>query len=268
MNEANIGPRVGVGRTAEIFQYGPGCILKLYREGWTEAQAKNEFENTLHVSQTTGLPVPKVFEMVVYEGRPGIVFELVEGQPLTALLLRKPWKIKWGARLLAELHARVHSHRSDRLPPLKASVEHRVTGSKNVDPNVKKLVLDTLRTVANDNTICHGDFHPDNVLVGAGGICIIDWANSTAGSNIYDFARTTILLRIGIPEETSLLKRFLIRGIQTRFARIYEAKYRSLVEVNGKEFEDWKLIAALDRLTEGIDAERNALTTTLGYVPM
>ena len=262
MIATSIGPKIGAGRTAEIFEFGPGRILKLFRADWTEAQAKIEYENTLCADQA-GLPVPKAFEMGMYEGRPGIVLERLEGQPLTDLLLAKPWKVKWGARLLAELHARVHGSRSDLLPRLKDVVEGLVSDSKDVDQHVNASALEMLRNLAYDDTICHGDFHPDNILVGPAGIHIIDWANATAGSRVYDFARTLIVLRIGIPEETGGWRRIAIRGLQTRFARIYAAEYRSLMDVGCKEFAQWTSIAVAVRLAEGIEAERKVLMTML-----
>jgi len=258
----DIGPKIAAGRTAEVFLYGPGRVLKLFREDWGQALAQIEFENTRHANQL-GLRAPKVFEISTFNGRPGIVFEFAEGETLTSLILKEPWKMVWGGRLLARLHAGIHDNRSDLFPPLKIGLERRLVEYPNIEPWAKTQALEMLRTAPDDNVICHGDFHPDNVLVCDESIVIIDWPTALSGSGIYDFARTALLLKIGMPEETRLPRRMAIRVFQAWLARIYVAAYQSTVTITRDDFARWTFIAAAVRLAEGIPAEREFLMATM-----
>ncbi len=264
MDSACIGTKLAVGRTAEVFHFGPDRVLKLYREGCPEAVARTEYENTLCVHRL-GLPVPQVFEVGASDGRHGIVMELVEGESLTAIVLRAPWKIKWAAGLLAELHARVHSHRTDQLPSLKICLGRRLAESTNLEEEAKSKALEILQTVPDGDTICHGDFHPDNVILTPNGVASIDWLDAASGSSVYDFAQTRLLLSIAMPEESGVSKRLAIRGVRAWFARIYDTEYRALVEVDRDELERWISIAAAVRLTEGVPGEQKTLMRILAH---
>lgn len=249
MDEAIVGTRLAVGRTAEVFQYGAHRVLKLYREGWGETDASAEYENNL-CARHLGLPVPDVFEMVVYRGRRGIISEFIDGEPLTTLVVKKPWKIFWAANALAQLHVSVHGLRTRELPALKNRLEERLSVATEIDPNIRARALELLRSRQEDDVVCHGDFHPDNVLLTREGLTIIDWLDAASGSKVYDFARTMILLRSGMPEATGTPKRLLIRAVQAWFARIYAKAYRRRSEVDPEDFANWTAIAAAVRLTE------------------
>jgi aminoglycoside phosphotransferase (APT) family kinase protein len=43
--------------------------------------------------------------------------------------------------------------------------------------------------------LCHGDYHPGNVLQAAGRIAVIDWGAATRGAPETDHARALLLLR-------------------------------------------------------------------------
>jgi Ser/Thr protein kinase RdoA (MazF antagonist) len=257
-----IGTKLAAGRTAEVFDYGPGRVVKLYREGWPETLARAEYENT-RCALRVGLPAPHVFEVAAIDGRGGVVFGRVDGEPLTSIVLKKPWRTRWAARLLAELHVRIHSHRTDQLPSLQANLEQRLTESADLEEKIRSRALETLRTLPEGDAICHGDFHSDNVLVTPEGAVVIDWADASSGPGVYDFVRTWLVLSIGIPEESDALKRLAIRGFQAWFARLYAAEYRSLVAVDPGDIARWSFVAAAVRLTEGIPAERDSLVKML-----
>ena len=62
---------VGVGNTAEVFDYGDGKVCKLFYQGYPKEAVEREYRNAKEVERL-GLPVPKVFELVESEGRTGI----------------------------------------------------------------------------------------------------------------------------------------------------------------------------------------------------
>ena len=73
------------GRTAEVFAYGEGRVLKLDRPDWS---GLSEFEGTLLAGLAdAGLPVARPHGTVTVEGRSGLILDRVEGPSLLEVLL-------------------------------------------------------------------------------------------------------------------------------------------------------------------------------------
>ena len=100
-----------------------------------------------------GVPVPRIPAV-----RPdGLVMDLVSGGTLVDQLRREPWRMPAAARVVADLHRRVH-----------------------------EVELDGARLV-------HFDLHPENVLMGPDGPVLIDWTNARAGDPDADVAMTWLI---------------------------------------------------------------------------
>src|SRR5712691_5968481 len=104
------GPLVGRGLTSDVFEYGPGRVVKLFFDGRPREKVELEFIVTRAV-YASGAPVPQAFELIQIEGRNAIVFERIDGISMFLTVQRKPWKLFSAARELAELHAQMHSHK-------------------------------------------------------------------------------------------------------------------------------------------------------------
>jgi aminoglycoside phosphotransferase (APT) family kinase protein len=119
--------------------------------------------------------------------------------------------------------------------------------------------LRTLDGLPAGDRLCHGDFHPGNVLLTAGRTAVIDWVGATRGSPEADHARTLLLLRWADPlPDTSVFSRALIRAgrsmLADRYARIYQRGATRLRQV-----DRWLIVHAAARLAEGIQAEEAML---------
>lgn len=113
---------IGHGRTAEIYSWGDGYILKLYQAWMPPRFVQDEFTVT-RAAKTAGLPVPETNSLVEIDGRCGIVFERLEGLSMLKVLSQKPWFLPEMARRLGELHAHIHaSQASAGLPQQKQQI--------------------------------------------------------------------------------------------------------------------------------------------------
>jgi len=72
---------IAVGRTAEIFPFEDGKVLKLFFPTIPQPWIDKEVDTGRFI-QDRQLPVPKVFERVNLKGREGIVYERIEGPSL------------------------------------------------------------------------------------------------------------------------------------------------------------------------------------------
>ena len=117
-----------------------------------------------------------------------------------------------------------------------------------------------LERLPSGDRLCHGDFHPANVLQGRAGPLIIDWTLAARGHPAADVARTRLLMLGGaLPDDASPLLRGLARvGRRALFAS-YLRGYRRLRCLDFALVRRWEWVCAAARLSEGLEAEREAL---------
>jgi hypothetical protein len=111
------------------------------------------------------------------------------------------------------------------------------------------------------NSLCHGDFHPANVILSPKGPVIIDWADASSGDPLADVARTVVLLRFGPLAEPDPVRRTLFRTLGFLFLGAYLRHYKRLTGGNEARLMKWLTVSAAARLGHGITEERAALMT-------
>jgi len=189
-----LGKTIALGRTAELYAWADDQVLKLFRPGWGKQDA--EFEARLaRVIHLAGLPAPAVREVVDVEGRFGIIYPRIESPLLIDLLANQPWKWRSLAHTLADMNAEVHSHVLPELPSQRQRLEKRIRSATTLPDPFKEAVLRLLSSLPDNDRVCHGDFHPANILMAAQGPVIIDWTDATRGNPMADVARTSLLLQ-------------------------------------------------------------------------
>jgi len=183
---------------------------------------------------------------------------------MLVLLLGQPWRVRGLARALAEAHRVIHSVQAvPGLPDLRQVLASRIEDAA-LTPQLRGFALRVLDGLPSGDRLCHGDYHPGNVLVAADRVTVIDWTGAARGVPEADHARTLLLLRWTDPlPGTPLTSRGLIwagRGMLTNaYTRTYARNSnRPLRQVNS-----WLVVHIAARLSEGIDVERPRLTNLL-----
>lgn len=170
----------------------------------------------------------------------------------------KPGRFFRFARLLAELQAELHTCRVPELPSLRQRLEKKIRETEMLPSDVRRAILATLDKLPDDDCLCHGDFHPDNVLLTARGPIIIDWTDATRGSPLADVARTSLLLRVGaLPPGPSAL--WLLRVGRRWFHLAYLKRYFQLRPGDPRQLSAWQPVIAAARLKEKIPGEQEQL---------
>ncbi|WP_018787234.1 phosphotransferase [Micromonospora sp. CNB394] len=146
---------LATGRTADVWLLSGERVLRRYRDGG-DVRAEAEVMRYLH---RAGFPVPRVHQA---EGA-DLVLDRVTGPTLVEALHAGTVGAQAVARILADLHARLHA-----LPALRSA-----------DPAVRLL---------------HLDLHPYNVLLTAAGPVVIDWTDSAEGPPALDRTTTALIL--------------------------------------------------------------------------
>jgi tRNA A-37 threonylcarbamoyl transferase component Bud32 len=184
------GDRIAIGRDAELFDAGPGLLVKRTRAG-----RSLEYEaNAMELVRGFGVPVPKVHE--VRGDGTEIVMERIDGPTMMEWIERGPWRLDTAARLLGELGDAVHG-------VLAPSWLH--------------------DTGDGGDRVLHLDLHPLNVIVSKRGPVLIDWANAASGEPATDDALTWIVLATGEPDHLPAWQRAVAAAFRRLFVRRYLA---------------------------------------------
>jgi aminoglycoside phosphotransferase (APT) family kinase protein len=179
-----LGPLLASGRDTAIHALGDDRVVRRAPDTRSyEAEAR-----IMEHVRAAGYPVPEVHRLAPGE----MVLERIAGPTMLDDLLRRPWKLRSHARLLADLHHRLH--RIEAPPDLRPfPVEGRA--------------------------VIHLDLHPANVILGPSGPVVIDWTNACRGDPAADVADVWIILAVFEPDEKGLLRVVVpaFRGLLLRF---------------------------------------------------
>lgn len=247
---------IASGNTAEVYEWGPGRVLKLYRPGMGAGLCQQEFAAAV-AARAVLARVPAVYEQIEVGGRPGIVYQRIEGESMLDFLQAHPEK--WRAKLLclAGLHVEINSQSPVGLPTLHHRLAVEVRRSKELTEAERGAVLRRLEALPPGGWLCHGDFHPGNVLLAAGGPVVIDWMTASMGDPAADVARTELILRYARTPEWMAEQEGGLTGFPAGLADRYREEYCRLSGLDPKEIDPWLVPVAAARLNEWLPkAER------------
>ena len=248
---------IAEGRTAEIYVWDEGHVLKLYRD-WCPADWV-EYESWIaHAVHAAGVPSPAAHDIVEVNGRRGLIYERLEGISMLREMNARPWTVWKHARMLAELHAQINQQSIGGLPSYKDRLRYDIDRAEHLSANLRERILVLLDALPVGQNLCHGDYHPDNILLTEHGPVVIDWMTASSGSPWTDVARTSMILSIGAKAAGRQVHP-LIRMVIHFYHRAYLDRYHTLQPDTDGELARWMPVVAAARLSENIIPEREAL---------
>lgn len=250
---------IGQGRTSEIYQWSQGKILKLFRTGIPIHMIENEYKISLEINKTMKF-TPKVYELISLDNRKGIIYEEINGFTMMKRIASKPWLVKKEAQRLAELHKLIQEKVDFELPNYKTKLKNDISRTELLSDNIKIRLFKYIEELEDNNILCHGDFHPDNILITKDQPIIIDWMTASKGNPLADIARTIVLFKFAVIPEKSFIEKKIIDFIRKRLFEEYIKHYIHISEVKFENIEKWELPVAAARLSEWIPVkEKEAL---------
>jgi aminoglycoside phosphotransferase len=237
-----IGPLLGSGKMAEAFHYGDH-VLKLYRDPANRSVAFGEAA-ILAIVGEHGLPTPAVHEAGPYASRWGLVMDRAPGQPLASLAASDPALLPAALEAMVALHLKIHARTEVRLSPLKPRLAARLQHAPGLDTALRDTLLARLVELPEGTRLCHGDFHPFNIIGPPGAAMIVDWPDATSGPPAADVARSYVLMRHGAGHE---------------LADAYLQRYLAASELTEAEVRAWLPVIAAARLAENVPEENERL---------
>ena len=192
-----IGKLLGKGKTAEVFAWDTDLALKLFYKGH-EDDARKEYENALCI-QNLDIPVAKCYGKIEADHRMGILYERIDGFSSLELFLKEK-NICGMAKQLAETHKTMLRCMGTGLPNYKDILQKNILRAQCIAEGEKQQILKILAELPSGDRLCHGDFHPDNLLYSNEAFWVIDFMNVACGHPVLDIARTVFLLKY-VPAE-------------------------------------------------------------------
>ncbi len=100
--------RVATGNTSDVYRWTATTVVKVLRPGIPRHWAVREAEIT-RAAHAAGLPTPAVDGIVDVDGRPGIVFERIDGRSMWDLMQATPSELPHMVESLVGLQASLHA---------------------------------------------------------------------------------------------------------------------------------------------------------------
>jgi len=232
---------IGTGATAEIYLAG-NVAKKIYTNAAiSEVESEKKRQQFAY---SAGLLVPQVYEIKkLDDGRIVLEMEYIKGVPLMNLKMSEAELIE-AMHILVKLQHEIYQIPAPELLNLKNEMTEKIF-STTLDSKVKN-ELSALLLQLDDKTqqLCHGDFHPLNVLFDGEKHWIIDWVDATCGNPYADICRTYVLLK----------------SQMTELAELYLQVVCKSQTCQPEEILKWLPLVAASRLSENIElVERDSL---------
>lgn len=251
-----IGKLLGVGRTAEVFEYGESKVIKLFYEQIAFIEIETELSKHQLIERSIGRCV-KSYGMVQEGNRYGIIYQKVEGLALTEILMsgtKSPTEI---GHILGKLHSEIHQSYCEALPALKPIVHRQIAYSRELNEIEKKILTSILESLPDSNTTCHLDFHPDNVFLNGEQLTLLDWMTAQKGDCLADVARTLMILELAELPNGTEQENAAIAQARAQIITAYRSEYANSITIEEQRFEKWKMIMLGLRLSERVsDTEK------------
>ena len=254
---------IAKGRSSEVFAYNDGKVLKLFNQDMPVNYVESESEIVRSLLDS-GLPVPRVFNIVKVDQRWGIVYEKIDGASMLERCLTDFSTAEENGSLMADLQWEIHKISGRQLPAMKTRLCNKVGDINELTDSRKNQIIRLLDYLPDGNQLCHMDFHPDQILLTDQGPCILDWETASKGNPLADVARTSILIQVGQVTALSQISTEQLTSIRSSIRSAYLSRYLKKVAKNvNREIECWEVVMAAARMAENICGEKSALTSII-----
>ncbi len=177
-----------------------------------------------------------------------VVMDRVDGPALAAAALAEPGRAPELLADMARLHRRIHGHPGIHLGSLKGRLAANIRQATMLGAARQRTLLAGLAGMPDGDRLCHGDFHPWNVLGLPGRAMVVDWPDASSGDPAADVCRSWVLMRPHVPD----------------LAAAYVDTYTAAAGERGEAVFQWLPFVAAARLAENVPAETDALLEMAG----
>ncbi|HOV40891.1 MAG TPA: aminoglycoside phosphotransferase family protein [Oscillospiraceae bacterium] len=198
----NLTNKIASGETVDVYRDGDKAI-KVFKS--QDAKIKALYEALTHSRvETTGLPMPIIHEVTVFEGKWAIVMDHIEGKTLHQIMKEDPANLPAYVEKMVDLQLEIHSKTMPLLSKLKDKLVRQINSLECIDDTKRYELLTRLDSMPKHKKLCHGNFTPMNIIIDGEKTYIVDWVAARQGNASADVARTYLMLCLDFPEAAEL----------------------------------------------------------------
>lgn len=200
---------IGSGGFGEVYRIDPETIVKVYNKGCTRDFVEREREQAQNAF-VMGVPTAISYDLVLVNGRYGLVFELLDADTVANIVDHDPSRVPECAQMLSGLLKELHAIKvpegtmRDRAAEMREWWEKTLAGL--VEPDEAAAVAAYLDSVPRGDSFLHGDFHAKNVMLRGDEPLLIDIGEAAMGHPVYDLAQM-VLAYVMLPQSVLAGKR-------------------------------------------------------------
>lgn len=234
-----LGNPIAEGNTAKIYLHN-NYIYKVFKDFLPDGESVMEAEKQ-KLAYLCGLPVPQIIDVTKVNGQQVIVMEYVKGETLGELFLKNKENANTILDLSVDIQLQIHSIVPNTKVLMRDKLYYQIEKAKLLTERQKIYLLSKLDSLSYENRLCHGDFHPFNLIQTDSEIFIIDWVDSSAGDVRADVYRTYLLFT----------------QFSEEIADLYLQLYCQKSGIERDEVFEWAPIIAGARLSENVSSENS-----------
>lgn len=179
---------IGKGKISTVFSDGV-FAYKTYPKDFLTTWIEYEYAIHQTIYNQTQLPLIK-YDYIKEERL--IKMDLIHGITLVDRMRKQ--KYKKGLEDLVQLQLTIYDYEDLPLPNAFEVFRNQIHMA-SLPSTFKEKALESLNQLEIKKTLCHLDFHPENILFDGEKYILIDWTNAKVGNPLMDVARTYIILQ-------------------------------------------------------------------------
>lgn len=227
---------IGRGGNGAVYRISNDEIVKTYRENTPDEVIEKERQYA-HDAFVAGVPTAIPYDVVKVGDSLGIIFEMIKADLFSVKLNAKPDKFEDNALAYARLFKEIHQVdvANSNLPTTKSlylNYVNRISEwytSKEIDK-----LTDFINSIPDRNTVVHGDFHTNNVMVQDDELMIIDMAEMSYGHPIFDLAASYYVHMLNARIDPDAIVKYLGISVETS-AKLWNKLMRVFFDTEDEE---------------------------------
>lgn len=246
---------IAQGGEAEIYDIGENKVLRVLRinNGKTFETEKILFPTL----QEHHINIPLTYEYILVDGRPAEVMQKITGETMLEELTHQPFKIVNEIKKLARMQIDISNIEIEStLTSIQDTMNYFIEKPPLMEKKLIDFTLSLFEELPKNSQMCHGDFHPGNILIQDGKYYIIDWSGAYRSDFLSDIAHTYLLLKHvpKIPGQ-SRMQHTMLGFTGTFIAKVYLNEIYKLKNFDRALFSKWTVIMAFLRVYFGMPSE-------------
>lgn len=183
---------IGKGGNGVVYRLDEETIVKVYSPEYSlnKIEKEREYAKKAFVS---GVPSVIAFDTVQVGDSYGVVYEAMNSNTLSYAIKNDYEHIDDYIQKYVDFVKTIHTTEliGEDIVPLKTMLKKRVCSKDMLlfcDQSDVDALTDIIDSMADKNTLVHGDLHPGNIMIHNGELMLIDMGEATRGVPIYDIA--------------------------------------------------------------------------------